>query len=132
MRNSPLSRESWLAAAALALGMACQTRAQAIPPFFSGDAVGFEAQISTVDSGPSMAVHATVSADRKYVTLGSQTSDNTLLSLATFRLAGPNVGGFVGMASPMTTPTGQTTGQTVARTSILDQRGMTLVAAIAP
>jgi hypothetical protein len=122
----------WLLAIALPLATAASLKAQALPPFFSGDTVGFEAQISTVDSGPALSVHANVSADRKYVTLGSQATDNTLLSLAAFRLAGPSVGGFVGMSTPAVSSAAPPKGQALIMTSILDQRGMILIATIGP
>lgn len=71
--------------------------ARAQTPFFFPGATAFTPQISIVNTGLVNDVQATVSADRKYVTLGMQPQSAALLALREFSFQnGPalgNVGG---------------------------------------
>jgi len=66
--------------------------AQAIPGFGGGSL--FEPEIDVVNSGVILDTQATVSADRKYVTMTFRTSNTQLLALRsfTFQSGGPAVG----------------------------------------
>src|SRR5437899_1527647 len=57
--------------------------------FFGGGVVGFAPQISTVSSGVVLGVRATVSYDRKYVTLDMNIQDSDLLALHQFQVQTP-------------------------------------------
>jgi len=74
---------------------------------FGGSAI-FESEIDVVNSGVVMDAQATVSADRKYVTLNMRVSNAELLALHTFQFqGGGNVGtvqlpgGAVGGVNPV-------------------------------
>lgn len=72
--------------------------------FFGGGVAAYDPEISVVSSGVVMDVRGTVSADRKYVTIGAQASDNRVLALHNFQIAsafaaGP-AQGFVGGVNP--------------------------------
>lgn len=77
--------------------LAQSAHAQARPGFFFGGATAFTPEISIVSTGVINDVQATVSADRKYVTLNMRPQNSTLLALRsyTFQTGGTN-GGFVG------------------------------------
>lgn len=74
-------------------------RAQ-VRPFFPAGAGAFTPQIDVVNSGVLNDVEATVSPDRKYVTLGMRPSNAQLLALHEFAFGGIQVAGFVGGALP--------------------------------
>jgi hypothetical protein len=122
-------------------------RAQVVP-FFNQQAALFDPEISTLTTGVLSDVQATVSADRKYVTLNMRASNSTLLALREFTFqTGSTVGlptGFVGM--PVVPPRGgnnngaggnvrgaaqqgegDAAAAAAARPSILSKEGMTLV-----
>jgi hypothetical protein len=69
---------------------------------FGGGAL-FEPEISVVNSGVVMDSQATVSADRKYVTLTMRTQQSQLLDLQTFNFQnfGNGMGGIVGGVNPV-------------------------------
>lgn len=82
-------------------------RAGAQVPFYYGGATGYEAQISTVNTGVVLDAQATVSADRKYVTMTMRPQNSSLLALQSFsyqQAAGP-AEGFVGMGVAAPAPT---------------------------
>ena len=81
-------RAFWIAVAALVLGP-ITARGQ----FAQGAA--FEPEIDVVNTGVVMDAQATVSADRKYVTINMRTQQSTLLALQTFQFQQGGVGGFV-------------------------------------
>ena len=62
-----------------------------LTPIVSSNAVGFNPTISTVQSGVLLDVQATVSADRKYVTLTLRPQLSNLLSLVPFSIGGATV-----------------------------------------
>ena len=87
------------------LAFAQSARAQA--PFFFPGANSFTPQISVVESGAVMDVQATVSYDRKYVTLNMRSQNSTLLALRQFTFQngrqGPALGN-VGDPPPLEQP----------------------------
>jgi type II secretory pathway component GspD/PulD (secretin) len=80
------------------------------PTVGSGGSVGFTATINQVPSGVTLLVKATVSSDRKYVTLQLQPLFTSLLSLVTFQLTEPTsaISGGGGTGSGTTIVTGGT------------------------
>ena len=56
--------------------------AQNTPPFFGGGVVANSPTISTVNSGAVFDAQAVVSHDRKYVTIGAQAQDSSLIAFA--------------------------------------------------
>jgi hypothetical protein len=66
--------------------------------FFGGNNTAFDPEISIVESGAKLDVTATVSADRKYVTMTMQPQVATLINMRTFTFQGP--GGVVGFNNP--------------------------------
>ena len=64
---------------------------------FFGNNTAFDPEISIVETGAKLDVQATVSSDRKYVTLTMQPQVATLLALREFTFQGP--GGVVGMGA---------------------------------
>jgi hypothetical protein len=95
-------------------------------PFFNSAAVGYEATISTAFSGAALSAHTTVSADRKYVTVGAQASIMGQPNFTPFTIAVPVGGGFVGSPAAGAPPA------TTMGASILDRPGMTLLAPLRP
>ena len=63
--------------------VAAAARAQ-VPPFFGGGVVAFDPEVSVISSGALLAGQATVSADRKYVTITGTPTVSRLQSLQTF------------------------------------------------
>lgn len=55
-----------------------------VRPFFNGGATSFDPEVSVVYTGVLNDVQATVSADRKYVTLNMQPQNSRLLALREF------------------------------------------------
>jgi len=66
--------------------------------FNTGNNTAFDPEISIVESGTNLDVEATVSADRKYVTLTMRPQLASLIALREFVFQGP--GGVVGMNNP--------------------------------
>ena len=91
-----------LAAVALLLAPAL-ARAQAVPFINTGTPTNFDPVIDVVNSGVLHDVQATVSHDRKYVTMTMRPSLSTVTNISTFQFQAPS-GGFVGL--PNTTPGG--------------------------
>jgi len=80
---------------------ACPMFARAQLGAFGNNAL-FEPQVDVVNSGVVMDAQATVSADRKYVTLTMRTQNSQLLSLQTFQFQGAGgMGGIVGGVNPV-------------------------------
>ncbi|QOV88713.1 hypothetical protein [Humisphaera borealis] len=73
------------------LAFASESRAQ---NFFGGNNTAFDPEISIVESGANLDVQATVSHDRKYVTMTMRPQLATLIALREFTFQGP--GGIVG------------------------------------
>ena len=92
----------YLALAALAV-LASETRAQPVPAFFTPGATAFSPEISVVSTGIVQDVQATVSYDRKYVTLNMRPQNSQLIALQNFAVNGPPPLGFVGGVSFSTT-----------------------------
>ena len=130
-----------LAASAILLGFAAQPAAAQVG-FFGRGATIFDPEIGVVQSGVLNDVQATVSADRKYVTMTARFSHAQLLSLQnfTFQVGNGGVpGGFVGgaggggaagngAAGNAGAGNGAAQGQAGGgRASILDRPGMTLL-----
>src|SRR5690349_20383827 len=88
-------RRLWLVVVALASGLGCPLLARAQVPFFGGPSA-FSPEISVVNSGVLNDVQATVSADRKYVTLTMRPQSSQLLALREFSFNTPPAVGFVG------------------------------------
>ena len=124
------------------LAFAAPPAAAQVPPFFGRGATIFDPEIGLVQSGIVNDVQATVSADRKYVTMTMRATNAQLLSLNEFAFQGGNaaaVGGFVGGAGaagaagaggggPGISPTPARRGASGAgRLSVLDRPGMTLL-----
>ena len=92
MKSTPIA----IAAVTVLLSLSAQTaNAQ---PFFGGGAGIFDPEISVVQSGVIFDAQATVSADRKYVTLTTRLQNAQLLSLSefAFQTGGPVPPGQVG------------------------------------
>ena len=106
----------------LALGFAATVlpviaHAQTAPPFYSGATTAYDAVPGVVNSGAILGAQVADSADRKYVTIGSNTGLSALNSLQSFTLAGTSTAGFVGIGN--TTPTATGTGAATARTPVM-------------
>jgi hypothetical protein len=77
--------------------LACPRMARAqVRPFFGGGVSAFTPEIDVVNTGVLNNMQATVSADRKYVTINARPSNSQLLALREFRIAGPQFAGFIG------------------------------------
>src|SRR3954447_22833237 len=90
MTRPPLAAAS--CALFLVLCLPARQAAAQVPPFFNGGATIFDPEISVVQSGILEDVSATVSADRKYVTLTTRYQQATLLSLQEFAFQVGNAG----------------------------------------
>jgi hypothetical protein len=114
------------------------------PPFFGRGATIFDPEIGVVQSGVLNDVQATVSGDRKYVTMTTRATNAQLLALRefTFQVGNGAPQGFVGGAGAAAVGAGQGNGanagsgvsrasgaasRKVVRPSVLDQPGMTLL-----
>src|SRR5438874_12941900 len=76
----------------LALSLPARRAAAQVPPFFNGGGTIFDPEIGVVQSGILEDVTATVSADRKYVTLTTRYQQANLLSLQEFAFQIGNAG----------------------------------------
>src|SRR5690242_9673152 len=88
-------RRLWLVVVGFIMGVGCPRLVRAQVPFFGG-ASAFSPEISVVNSGVLHDVQATVSADRKYVTLTMRPQNSQLLALREFSFNTPQAVGFVG------------------------------------
>jgi hypothetical protein len=137
-------------ACAAALCFAPPARAQVVP-FFNQQPALFDPEISTLTTGVLNDVQATVSSDRKYVTLNMRASNSELVALREFTFqTGANVGlptGFAGLPGPIVLPPPRAgnsaagasaaaardaggaaaSADATGRPSILNREGMTLV-----
>src|SRR4051812_40926444 len=77
-------------------GMTTMANAQLVP-FFAPGAVAFDPEIAVVTSGVLNDVQATVSHDRKYVTINAQPSLSSLVALQKFQFQ--TGGGIVGVGT---------------------------------
>lgn len=84
---------------ATVLLLACAPRASA-QNFFGGGGNAFDPEISIVNSGAILDAQATVSADRKYVTMTLRPQVSQLVALRDFTFQ--TAGGFVGGSQPGT------------------------------
>src|SRR2546423_8460319 len=75
---------------------ALESKGQTSPAFFTPGATAFSPEISVVSTGIVQDVQATVSYDRKYVTLTMRPQNSQLISLQNFAVNGPPPLGFVG------------------------------------
>jgi hypothetical protein len=139
MRNSGrglLIVSALLCAAILAAGGWAIAQTASTTPFFSATPTAYEAQIATGDSGVLLNVKPIVSANLKYVTVGTQATSTGLATLTPFNLVIP-ANGTVG-ATSSSTPGGAaaSSGRGAAAAApepahvptILDKPGMTLIA----
>jgi hypothetical protein len=85
----------YLVLVALVASLGCPLLSHAQVPFFGG-ASAFSPEISVVNSGVLNDVQATVSPDRKYVTLTMRPQSSQLLALREFAFTVPQPVGFVG------------------------------------
>jgi hypothetical protein len=121
--------------AMLAVGAA---RAQ-IPPPFIGGGTAFDPEVGVVQSGAGLDAQATVSADRRYVTITTNLNNSQLLDLKQFAVQQTNFG-FVGGVNPAGDADGagasaapqfgtaSSPTQIANRASILNRRGIFLLA----
>jgi hypothetical protein len=81
--------------------MACArwSKAQPQPPPFLGGGTAFDPEVGVVQSGALLDAQATVSADRRYVTITTGTDNSRLLDLTLFPVQQTNFG-FVGGVDP--------------------------------
>lgn len=70
--------------------------ARAQVPFFGGGSVAFDPEVSVISSGALLDAQATISADRKSVTLNMRPQLSRLQSLQRFPVSAIVNGGFVG------------------------------------
>jgi hypothetical protein len=93
-----------LTVAAFGLVLACRAAPAGAQPFFQPTGQSFTPQIDVVESGVKLDVQATVSADRKYVTLTMRPQQSSLVALRDFTFQnGFNPAqalGFVGFPRP--------------------------------
>jgi hypothetical protein len=76
--------------------IAASAIAQAVPAFFGPGIVAYNPQPAVVESGALLNPQATVSADRKYVTITSGSVNSRLRSLTNFPVVQNTPQGFVG------------------------------------
>jgi hypothetical protein len=121
---------------ACAAGIAFAPAALAQVPFFNQQAALFDPEISVVNTGVLNDVQATVSSDRKYVTLNMRASSSDLVALREFTFQTgsqvPLPTGFPGMPGPgagQNNNRGAAAGGAAAAqpASVLNREGMTLV-----
>jgi hypothetical protein len=134
--------------------MTARPAAAQAPPFFGRGATIFDPEIGVVQSGVLNDVQATVSADRKYVTMTMRATDAQLLALREFTFQVGNGGapqGFVGGAGggaagaaggggggggaganrANAAQAAKAVPRNAARASVLDRPGMTLLGRVA-
>jgi len=148
--NRTLAATMPVALIAVCLMFAQSASAQA-PPFFGRGATIFDPEIGVVQSGVLNDVQATVSGDRKYVTMTMRATNAQLLALRefTFQVGNGAPQGFVGGAgggaaagagaganagggaAGATAVAARGATRSVARPSVLDRPGMTLLGRVA-
>jgi hypothetical protein len=106
----------WVATGFVATLLPGVAHAQAVPPFYSGATTAYDAVPGVVNAGAILGAQVAVSADRKYVTIGSNTGLSALNSLQPFTFAATSNAGFVGIGN--TTPTATGTGTSAARATV--------------
>ena len=74
-----------------------RAQVRAVPPFFGQSGVAFDPEISIVESGAKLDAQATVSADRKYVTLTMRPQLASLVALREFTFQNGGARGIVGL-----------------------------------
>jgi hypothetical protein len=100
---------------ALLAGLAL-AQAQRGVPFIAPGVAAFNPEVSVVNSGALLDAQATVSQDRKYVTITARPQESTLLALQNFTFqTQTNFGTVGGVGTPR------------AAGSILERQGMTLI-----
>ncbi|HVT90892.1 MAG TPA: hypothetical protein VHD56_18705 [Tepidisphaeraceae bacterium] len=80
----------------LELPAAFNPAAAQVPPFFGGGVVAFDPEIAVIQNGALLDAQATVSDDRKYVTLNMRPARSNVRSLQTFPVSSIVNTGFVG------------------------------------
>ena len=83
-----------LALFAFVVGVCRFAGAQATPPFF-GPGVAYNPEVSVIPSGAVLDAQATVSADRKYVTINTRATESRVKVISRFPVVQTNQG-FVG------------------------------------
>src|SRR5262245_51065259 len=73
-------------------------RGQIPPPFFGGGATAFDPVVGVLQSGALLDVQATVSDDRKYVTMTTRLDNSRVRALVPFPVVVTEAQGFVGGA----------------------------------
>ena len=87
---------SWIVVLGMMGLVGTDARAQVLPPFFGGG-TAYDPEVGVVESGALLDAQATVSADRKYVTITTGATQTKLLDLVQFPVVEV---GFVGGANP--------------------------------
>ena len=128
-------------ASVVALFLIAARPAQAQTPFFGAGATIFDPEIGVVQSGVLNDVQATVSADRKYVTMTMRATNAQLLALRSFTFqvgngapqgfVGGAGGGGGGGAAGAAGANAAAAPAAAARPSVLDRPGMTLLGRVA-
>jgi hypothetical protein len=120
-----------LAALMLICAAAPVARAQ-VAPIFGGGAIAYQPEIGVVNTGVLNDVQATVSPDRKYVTLGMQPQSSNLIALHEFAFGQQTNQGFVGTPNLGKLPAGGRPGAInppvrlgAGAGLVLNQQGMT-------
>jgi hypothetical protein len=72
---------------------------QNVPPFLGGGVTAFDPEVGIVESGALLDAQATVSADRKYVTMNIRATNSRLRALVNFPVVNTQALGFVGGAA---------------------------------
>jgi hypothetical protein len=72
---------------------------QIVPPFLGGGVTAFDPEVGIVESGALLDAQATVSADRKYVTMNIRATNSRLRDLVRFPVVNTQALGFVGGAA---------------------------------
>jgi hypothetical protein len=76
--------------------VAASAVAQPTPPFFGGGVVAYDPEPAIVSSGVVLDAQATVSDDRKYVTIGTRTTQSNVQAILRFPVVSVAAVGFVG------------------------------------
>lgn len=120
--------------AGIILGAGTIAWAQQPPPFVGGG-TAFDPEVGVVQSGALLDAQATVSADRKYVTITTGVDNSRLLDLKLFPVQDTTLFGFVGGVNPVAGDAGaapqagnpSSPTEIANRASILNRRGMFLL-----
>jgi hypothetical protein len=137
--------DAWMAAMFLTVVLGFGERALA--QGFMGGGTGFDPEVGVVESGAKLDATATVSADRKYVTITTRADNSDLRDLVLFPVVGfgfvggTNPGGDAGVAgvgngAPPTAAANLSNGINTSpsaianQNTVLNRRGMFLLAAL--